>query len=295
MIPLTIAFYGFKGGVGNSLLAANIGVLHAQRGKTLLWDLDIEAPGMQYIPGLECTEKDRRGFFDWLVRWQESQKSANDADFEALVGLAYQTPASERLFFLPAFGTTKDFVGLFEKVGWNDFLVNNLSDGLNLFRKAIKAFGTAGFDTVIIDTCTGITDIGGLTAALLPHVTVLVGNYGRQNTEGLAHVWRALEPAATGKIKPRTPLPDLVRVLVASPIITDRALRKSGESMWEEIFGIKRSEVITVPFDKNLSLGEELYARKFPDSPVTKAYRELDKRIEGIRKRLNMENNLGHS
>jgi WD40 repeat protein/MinD-like ATPase involved in chromosome partitioning or flagellar assembly len=286
MTPFTVTFYSYKGGVGRSLLAANIGVLCARRGKTLLWDLDIEAPGMHNIPGLDPSRTIQEGFFEWLIKWQESKKNADEADYNKLVGLACQTPTSAQLYILPAFGAKKDFAGLYQEVQWDDFLVRDLNSGLTLFRRALDAFGDAGFETVILDSRTGITDIGGLLAALLPHVTVLVGNYGRQNTRGLAHVWQALELASEGKINTRAPLPDLTRILVASPIADNAQLRAAGESIWKEEFRIELSELVTVPFDPNLLFTEELYAAKLPESPVAESYGKLASRIEAVRQQV---------
>ncbi|NTW53251.1 MAG: NACHT domain-containing protein [Chlorobaculum sp.] len=286
MTPFTVTFYSYKGGVGRSLLAANVGVLCARRGKTLLWDLDIEAPGMHNIPGLDPSRTIKEGFFEWLIEWQKSKKSAKDADYDKLAGLPCQTPTSAQLCILPAYGEKKDFAGLYQDVQWDDFLVRDLDSGLTLFRRALDAFGDAGFETVILDSRTGITDIGGLLAALLPHVTVMVGNYGRQNTRGLAHVWKALEPASEGKLKPRAPLPNLTRILVASPISDKNKYRTGGEAIWEEAFGMKQSEVVSIPFNDDLQFTEDLYAATLPDSPVAKAYRDLEQKIEAVRQQV---------
>ncbi|MCG8342406.1 MAG: pentapeptide repeat-containing protein, partial [Chlorobiales bacterium] len=288
MTPFTVTFYSYKGGVGRSLLAANVGVLCAKRGKTLLWDLDIEAPGMHNIPGLNPSYKIKGSFFEWLITWQDSRKSVKKANFDQLVSLACQTPTADKLFILPAYrdvkdGAKKDFASLYQEIQWDDFLVRDLERGLTLFRLALNAFGKAGFETIIIDSRTGITDIGGLLAALLPHVTVLVGNYGSQNTKGLAHVWKALEPATEGKIKPRAPLPNLTRILVTSPIADNTELRAAGEKVWKDKFGIKLSELDTIPYEENLLFTEELYAAKLPDSPLAKAYGKLEQKIEDVR------------
>ncbi|NTW55180.1 MAG: NACHT domain-containing protein, partial [Chlorobaculum sp.] len=287
MTPFTVTFYSYKGGVGRSLLAANIGVLCAKRGKTLLWDLDIEAPGVQNIPGLEPSRSINAGFFEWLVEWQESMKPAKDANFSKLVKLACQTPISEKLFILPTHGANAKFAELYQKVRWDDFLVQDLESGLTLFRGALDTFGEAGFETVILDSRTGITDIGGLLAALLPHATVLVGNYGRQNTKGLAHVWEALEPAEMGRVQPRAQLPHLSRILVASPVnIEQTDLHAAGKTIWKEAFGIDQNEVITIRYEKDLLFTEELFAAKRPDSPLTKDYETLQSRIEDVRQQV---------
>ena len=290
MTPFIVTFYSYKGGVGRSLLAANIGVLTARRGKTLLWDLDIEAPGLHNIPGLTPSRPVKEGFFEWMIAWQESGKASNKADFVKLVKLACQTPERDRLFILPAYGANKDFAGLFQSIRWDDFLVRDLDSGLALFRGILDAFGKAGFETVLLDSRTGITDIGGLLAALLPHATVLVGNYGRQNTKGLAHVWQALYPASEGRIAARGTLAPLTRLLVASPIADELDLRAKGEEIWKEAFGLVPAEMVTIPFDQRLLFTEELYAATRPDTPVAKAYNDLERRIDKVRQQVIAEN-----
>jgi WD40 repeat protein/uncharacterized protein YjbI with pentapeptide repeats len=286
MTPFIVTFYSYKGGVGRSLLAANIGVLTARRGKTLLWDLDIEAPGLHNIPGLTPSKPVKEGFFEWMISWQKSGKASNKADFSKLVKLACQTPERDRLFILPAYGDNKDFAGLFQSIRWDDFLVRDLDSGLALFRGILDAFGKAGFETVLLDSRTGITDIGGLLAALLPHATVLAGNYGRQNTRGLAHVWQALQPASEGRVAARGTLPPLTRLLVASPIADELDLRAKGEDIWKEAFGLAPTELVTIPFDQRLLFTEELYAATRPDTPVAKAYNDLERRIDKVRQQV---------
>ncbi len=292
MTPFIVTFYSYKGGVGRSLLAANIGVLCARRGKTLLWDLDIEAPGLHNIPGLTPSKPVKEGFFEWMIAWQESGKASNKADFGKLLKLACQTPERDRLFILPAYGDNKDFAGLFQSIRWDDFLVRDLDSGLALFRGILDAFGKAGFETVLLDSRTGITDIGGLLAALLPHATVLVGNYGRQNTRGLAHVWQALQPASEGRIAARGTLPPLTRLLVASPIADELDLRAKGEDIWKEAFGLASTELVTIPFDQRLLFTEELYAATRPETPVAKAYNDLERRIDKVRQQVIAESEL---
>jgi len=292
MTPFIVTFYSYKGGVGRSLLAANIGVLSARRGKTLLWDLDIEAPGLHNIPGLTPSKPVKEGFFEWLISWQESGKASNKADFGKLVKLACQTPEQDRLFILPAYGDHKDFAGLFQSIRWDDFLVRDLDTGLALFRGILDAFGKAGFETVLLDSRTGITDIGGLLAALLPHTTVLVGNYGRQNTRGLAHVWQALQPASEGRIAARGTLPPLTRLLVASPIADENELISIGKAVWKDEFGIDLTELVTIPFDKRLLFTEELYAATRTDTSVAKAYNDLERRIDKVRLQVIAEREL---
>ena len=63
MTPFIVTFYSYKGGVGRSILAANVAALLARSGKTLLWDLDIEAPGLHRVSDLASTQSNERGLF----------------------------------------------------------------------------------------------------------------------------------------------------------------------------------------------------------------------------------------
>ncbi|MDY6853966.1 MAG: hypothetical protein SWO11_04545 [Thermodesulfobacteriota bacterium] len=53
------------------MLLANTGAILARKGrKVLLWDLDVEAPGMHVIPALQPTPAHKRGFLEclWICR-----------------------------------------------------------------------------------------------------------------------------------------------------------------------------------------------------------------------------------
>ncbi|MCK4760840.1 MAG: P-loop NTPase [Candidatus Aminicenantes bacterium] len=51
---LFATFYSFKGGVGRSLTLVNTAVELTRRGHSvIIWDMDIEAPGIQDIPYFE--------------------------------------------------------------------------------------------------------------------------------------------------------------------------------------------------------------------------------------------------
>ncbi|MBL8484726.1 MAG: restriction endonuclease, partial [Rhodocyclaceae bacterium] len=287
--PYTITFYSYKGGVGRTLLAANIGLLRARRGKTLLWDLDVEAPGLHRIGKLSPASLPQLGFFEWLIAWQAQPKNSRP-DFSALAGLALQTPVAQNLYVLPACAEGARPAELYERIRWDGFLREDLGLGLALFRDALRAMANAGFETVILDARTGYTDIGGLLAMLLPHLTVLVGNYGRQNVLGLADVWRALTPAtadAGSTVASRDPLPPLKRLLVASPIVADRVdLVQAGQKVWKEAFGLLPTETLEVPFHPDLPFTEDLLAASQPDSPTALAYFELDRRIEALHREI---------
>ncbi|MGH8570711.1 MAG: AAA family ATPase, partial [Gammaproteobacteria bacterium] len=118
-------FYSYKGGVGRTLLLANVGMSLAQAGRrVLLWDLDVEAPGMHLIPALSPHPIPARGFLEWLDDWQrQGMARPTPRQLKALNGCVCEVPETEaRLHILPAFGEKADFAALYQAIDWAAFL-----------------------------------------------------------------------------------------------------------------------------------------------------------------------------
>ena len=135
--PHITTFYSFKGGVGRTLLLANVGVsLTRKKLKVLLWDLDVEAPGMHFIPALMPQPMPAQGFLEWLVEWQEKRRMVLPPSPPALNELyrcVRPVPRVPGLSILPAFGENADSAGLYQDIRWHDFLIERASEGIRTF------------------------------------------------------------------------------------------------------------------------------------------------------------------
>lgn len=287
MIPFTTTFYSFKGGVGRTLLAANVAVELSRRGKTLLWDLDIEAPGLHRIEGLKANDPAREGMFEWLLRWQTERKFdlPNKADLKKLLAVVRPAQGAGNLSVLPAHGPEADFPDLYQQISWQRFLADEPQRGLGMMKSVLEALYQKGFERVVIDSRTGITDFGGFLAALVPHATVLVGNFGVQNTAGLRLIWKALQRAAEANnpLAERIPGVPLTRLLVASPVPTGDVDRRDRLlTSWVSEFGSTGGEPILIPFDERLLYSESLHVLTNPDSDTAKAYAKVAANILAI-------------
>ncbi|MCB1037263.1 MAG: restriction endonuclease, partial [Acidobacteria bacterium] len=281
-------FYSYKGGVGRSLLLANVGWLLASGKKVLLWDLDVEAPGLHRVPAL-APAKVEKGFFDWLKDWREEETLASTQalapkEAAALRRLVVPVPGRPNLSILPAFGQGADFARLYGQVPWRRLLVTEPGLGLLLFDAVVSVLGE-GRDHVLIDSRTGITDIGGFLAGLLPHTTVLVGSYGHQSLEGLKEVKKALEEAGRNPVRSRLdPGAALSFVHVVSPVPDEEEqaeLAAQRRFVWKEV--MKETSAVEVPFDPRLLWSETLLATEDPDCPAGQAYGEVAARLSSLR------------
>ncbi|MDY7095976.1 MAG: restriction endonuclease, partial [Acidobacteriota bacterium] len=283
-------FYSFKGGVGRSLLLANVGWMLAARRRVLLWDLDVEAPGLHRIPALEPAEVPR-GFFEWLTDKSEQEPielaglgEMPEEWAESLRGLVQPVPGRPHLSILPAFGEGADFARLYAEGPWRRLLVEQPAVGLAVFRAILQVLAEEQ-DHILIDSRTGITDIGGFLAALLPHATVLVGSYGHQSVEGLFHVHKALDEAVAGRLEPRVALgagSKLERIHVVSPVPPDDSgAAEKRRAVWKKRFAEVRP--IEVPLDRRLLWGEKLLGAEDPSSSVAGAYSQVEERLQQSR------------
>ncbi|CAK0738238.1 dynein assembly factor with WDR repeat domains 1 [Gammaproteobacteria bacterium] len=285
MIPFTVTFYSFKGGVGRTVLAANIAALLARFGKTLLWDLDIEAPGLHRISDLVSSKLNESGFFEWLLDWQDKRKFDPPTlrDHKDLLKCLLPVGAQSNLFVLPAFGEDANFADLYQQINWPHFLAEDPDLGLKLFRGFIEFLGEQGFRYLVLDSRTGITDIGGFLAALLPHVTVLIGNYGVQNTAGLRAIWPALQAQTESRDRHRDPLPPLRLELVASPIpIDDPVEERELRAIWAKHFALTAEQVIHIPESPVLRRTEKILALHGQQSDIVTSYGKLATRLQAI-------------
>ncbi len=285
-------FYSFKGGVGRTLLLANVGVSLARRGrKVLLWDLDVEAPGMHVIPALTPQPVPAQGFLEWLLEWQEKRRMVlppSPVTLNELYRRVRAVPRVDGLSILPAFGERADSARLYQDIRWHDFLVEEPANGFELFRSLLNFLGEkGGYDHILMDARTGITDLGGLMTAVLPHATVLVANYGAQNLQGIVGIEEALRAASENRIPARAKagLPALNRLLVISPVPGDQdMLRAARKLAYDELFPLGREETrIEIPFDSRLLFAESVLALEEPESKIAGGYVRVAERIEEFR------------
>ena len=273
--PAVITFYSYKGGVGRTLLAANMAVALARRGKTLLWDLDVEAPGMHRIRALRSEGAITQGFFDWLEAWQKDRgRKPGNSDLKKFSSAIRRTPFKD-LALLPAHGDDADAAALYFAIDWRYWLEEDPIRGRDLFDALLDHLGNEGYRHVVLDSRTGLTDLGALIAGILPDATVLVGGYNPQNLYGLARTWKALKENGESirSLRGDRVPPELI--LVASPIPHNYPdLRAAGQKQWADTFGIELNAIREIRYDPELPFSERLAITQ-PERDIASDYERL--------------------
>ena len=287
-----ITFYSYKGGVGRSMALANVAALLSQWDyKTLMVDWDLEAPGLENFfknyADLEAA-LEKRGIVDLL----SSSPDSNNSDFKKenwqnLI-VSFRLNKSQQPLHLITAGKRDD--NYFRKV--RDFDVNEfyLQKEGGYFIENLRNDWRQIYDIVLIDSRTGVTDIGGICTIQLPDVLALFFTPTEQGLAGTAEV-------AKKALAARQDLPvDRLKLLtmpIASRLDVDQEfelseewLRRSAEAM-SELYAdwvpanIKRLDLLKltkIPYKAYFSFGEKLAVMEesaVDPSALTYAYTNL--------------------
>jgi Cdc6-like AAA superfamily ATPase len=215
---MIFTFYSFKGGVGRSMALANVAELLYRRGlRVLMVDFDLEAPGLERFFEVPAKAQGRRGVIDLVLSYKELRslprppEVPQQAPPRAAPSLnPFPFPVEPLTSFLmPIYEAAKpggaslsliragrrdgdEFARYTQRVrslDWDDFYLR--CDGerfFDWFRQEAETFA----DVVLIDSRTGISEMGGVCTYHLADVVLLFVAPAWQNLEGTQIVARSL-------------------------------------------------------------------------------------------------------
>lgn len=178
MTGTVITFYSYKGGVGRSFTLANVAVLLARWGyRVLTIDWDLEAPGLHHY------------FADVLPKTPTG--GVVDLAYDFLAGAKHPSAHTLRLdlaegtvALLAAGRQDESYPGRVQGIDWEDLYEKGFAE----FLERCRAAWVANYDFVLIDSRTGISDIGGICTAHLPDRLVVVFTANQQSVEGAVDI-----------------------------------------------------------------------------------------------------------
>jgi MinD-like ATPase involved in chromosome partitioning or flagellar assembly len=180
---MIITFYSFKGGVGRTQALANIAVVLAQAGHSVLAvDFDLEAPGLSryYENAFRLDLSQSAGLLDLLVRIRDGDES----DWrEHISSLPIQ--ASGRLDLMTSGRVGPGYAASLLDFDWKHFFQK--ADGGEAIER-LRSEWSAAYEFVLVDSRTGITDSGGICTIQLPDVLIPVFAANEQSLSGAIDV-----------------------------------------------------------------------------------------------------------
>ncbi len=191
-VPIT-AFYSFKGGLGRTTSLVLSGIQLARQGKkVVLIDFDLEAPGLATLFSNDFPQIDSfKGVTDYIVDLLANKYDEADLDLnDYYCSIARQDIVGSQggeLLIFPATitnGEEKLYLSKFSKV--NSYFQSNVKFPIDYLLRRIE--NNLKPDAILIDTRTGLNDLGGLFLTRYATQSFLFFYGNRQNMFGLESI-----------------------------------------------------------------------------------------------------------
>ncbi|MGI0084512.1 MAG: KGGVGR-motif variant AAA ATPase [Nitrososphaerales archaeon] len=194
----TITFYSYKGGTGRSLALANAAVYLAKLGfRVVALDFDLEAPGLHYK--LSRNEDGaplhvEKGVVDYVMTFLadgEVRLPLKDFVVDAVVPgiempLVHLMPAGQ--------APSADYWSKLSRIDWHDLFYKKGAKGVQIFKELqIRILDELQPDFLLVDSRTGITEMGGVATTLLADKVLCLVLPTLENLEGARAVLRSLK------------------------------------------------------------------------------------------------------
>ena len=198
---MIVTFYSFKGGVGRSMAMAACAYLFAQRGlRTLAIDFDLEAPGLERYffddPAVLESVRARPGLIDLVLAYKRALTSK--AEFERAGFKQWRDFVEEAIPATSAGGCVHlmtagsrapepkyaEYALAVRSFDWQDFFTSWRGDRFFEWLRGELTAPDKGYDIVLVDSRTGVTEMGGVCAYQLADTAVLLCAANYQNLDG---------------------------------------------------------------------------------------------------------------
>lgn len=185
-----VTFYSYKGGVGRTMALANVAAKLAREGRrVLLIDFDLEAPGLDAFEGLGCA-KGHSGVVEYVAEYLATGKAPPIGAFVREC-VPSSTHLRGKLWLMASGRKDQQYNRDRARINWTELY--DRYDGeqfIENWKADIEK--TYSPDYVLIDSRTGLTDVGGICTLHLPQLVVLLYALNDQNIHGIAGVARAV-------------------------------------------------------------------------------------------------------
>ncbi len=271
-----VTFYSYKGGVGRSMALANVAAYLASIGrKVVMVDFDLEAPGLDSFEEFDLPQA-TSGVVEYVSHYLEHQRPAPVKEF--VLPLTPKTLVRDQktdrfleggLWLMTSGAKNESYNRKRTAINWAELYDKH--DGVAFFEN-FKADIEDTFkpDYVLVDSRTGLTDIGGVCTLHLPDLVVLLFALNEQNLEGIAAVARLLrESERLPQIVPvATPVPNLPRE-DGSPL--EQRFQRAKHLLGTEVS-------LSLAYVPDLALKEKVIVWEEP-SQLTAQYEDLANKI----------------
>lgn len=308
-------FYSYKGGVGRTMALANVAELFAREGmKVLMIDWDLEAPGLErfFFPENRVGEiREERGLMDMLLDYKDLMREKLDLSdpenlpFEkpGIVGEntidVYPDDPNRQLCLMTAGRRSREDPAAYpqtvQQFDWQDFYTHWQGEAyMEWFRHQCEGIA----DVVLIDSRTGVTEMGGVCTYHLADVVALFCAANDQNIRGTLDMVRNLADESLIQLRRNRVLKSLVvpsRIERDATAQANRFRSKLGTELKKTADDLNAPEIsrnaaelerIQIPYIALYAFEEQIAVKNtsgesdFYDPDLTEAYQGLAKELK---------------
>ena len=255
----TITFYSYKGGVGRTLALSNTATYLSRFGLNVcVLDFDLEAPGLHYKFGLDSKEI-KKGLVDYIFDFYSAHEINQIKEYS--INISKQ--GDGQISIIPAGAVaTSEYWKKLSEINWSDLLYDANNKGILFFlelKEKIK--NEIKPDFLLIDSRTGVTEIGGICTSLLADKVVFLLTNNNENLEGSCQILKSLKKAE------RLPNQEIIKpyfVLTRIPISKEAEQgveEKIINNVRNKLKAIEKTdikELLVIHSDRELELSETL-------------------------------------
>ena len=264
-----VTFYSYKGGVGRTMALANVAWAAALDGKkVVIIDFDLEAPGISSIIPFQdsmkqfhhdCNQSIKNGgLFELILYFQKHQLVPAIPEFFSCNAIKHEKFKGDGIIsIIPAGKEDKKYREKLQSFNWNKFYLEQ--DGKEfIFRlRDTIMYQYDQPDLVLIDSRTGLTDIGSICTVLLPDTLVVLTGMNYQNLAGSQMIIESTKKHSEYR-KKENYLKPIKIITVASHIPYDQEMDKTNERLKEGKNILGKDFDIILHYVPILSLEERL-------------------------------------
>ena len=277
-------FYSYKGGVGRTLALVNVAYELAASGqKVLVVDFDLEAPAIHSATWRVSGEGPRHekgrahsthpGIVEYVRGFMNTMRAPRAADH---IVDATPTGCAGKITLMPSGALNDDYGRRLGAIDWNKLYLEY--DGYVMFEDLREQWRLLGYDYVLLDSRTGVTDVGGICTRHLPDAVVLMFRPDDQSLQGTAGVADAIrnERPAPGRDRAR-----LHFVMAAIPDVDDEdGILEGLRNRFRRRLNIPSDELLEIRNYQSMDLlRQPIYTDKRPRTKLAISYQELTKRV----------------
>jgi len=255
-----ITFFSYKGGVGRTMALANVAVVLSQWGyNVLMVDWDLEAPGLEnfFRSHLDSDKAAHaKGILDSLDSSLDASSNHGQPQWKDLV-LPVSLPGAQGALHLLISGNRDG--DYFQRVRNLDLQLFYTEHNGGVFIESLRDEWKREYDFILLDSRTGITDIGGICTIQLPDVIVLLFTATEQAFGGAIEV---VKKAALARQKLPFERLQVPVVPIPSRFDTQREFKLSQE--WLRRFSEGLSDVFSAWLPTSVDKLEFLELTKLP-------------------------------